>query len=54
MAVTGTIGLLMIVILIGKNFKKIPPVAYIIIAIIAVIQVGIVLYVMYTMQIPTE
>ena len=54
MAVAGTIGLLMIVILIGKNFKKIHPVIYIIIVFIAVLQVGIVLYVMYTMQIPTE
>ena len=54
MVVLGTIGLLMIIILIGKNVKKIHPIVYIIITFIAILQVGIILYAMYTMQIPTE
>ena len=54
MAVASSIGLLMIVILIGKNVKKIHPIVYMIITFIAILQVGIILYSMYTMQIPTE
>jgi len=54
MAVGGTIGLMMVVILIGKFSQKLRPISYLVIVLIAFLQVIIVLYVMYTMQIPGQ
>jgi len=54
MAVGGTIALMIIAMLLGKNFPKIRPLSYVVIVLIALLQVGIVLYTMYTMQPPTE
>ncbi|HUL44382.1 MAG TPA: hypothetical protein VLY03_08500 [Bacteroidota bacterium] len=54
MAVGATIALMIIAMLLGKNFPRIRPLSYIVIVLIALLQVGIVLYSMYTMQPPTE
>lgn len=52
-AVSGTLGLIILVILIGKNKKTIRPFTYVAIIIIALLQVLIVFYSMYTMTNPT-
>jgi hypothetical protein len=52
-AVSGTLGLILLVILIGKHKKFIRPFTYSAIIIIALMQVLIVSYVMFTMINPT-
>jgi hypothetical protein len=52
-AVVGTIGLLMIVVIIGKHIRQHHWRHYIFLAIVAMLQVAIVVYVMYSLEIPT-
>ena len=52
-AVSGTLGLIILVILIGKHKKTIRPLTYAAVIIIALMQVLIVCYAMYTMTNPT-
>jgi len=52
MAVAGTLGLMMLVILLGKSHRKITPVSYVFVVIVALVQVAIVFYVMFTLQPP--
>jgi hypothetical protein len=54
MAVGGTLGLIMFVILLGKSHRKINPVSYALIVVVALLQVAIVFYVMYTLQPPEQ
>lgn len=51
-AIIGTLGIFMIVILFGKQNKKTTIQTYFVIALLSIVQVVIVLYVLYTMQIP--
>ncbi len=52
MALVGTLALMMAVVLVGKSFKQIRPLAYVIVIAIALLQVAIVLYAMFTMPFP--
>ncbi|MBI4547762.1 MAG: hypothetical protein HY707_07275 [Ignavibacteriae bacterium] len=51
-ALLGIVGLLMLVITIGKRQKEIRPISYIFVVVIALLQVMIVLYDIYTMEPP--
>ncbi|MBI5021924.1 MAG: hypothetical protein HZB59_10855 [Ignavibacteriales bacterium] len=51
-AVIGTLGLLMIVVIIGKHIRQHHWRQHILIVIIAMLQVAVVVYVMYSLQIP--
>ena len=52
LSIGGTLGLMVLIIMIGKTKKKIHPLSYFFIGIIALLQVCIVLYDMYTMAKP--
>jgi hypothetical protein len=52
-AIVGTLGLLMMVVIIGKHIRQHHWKHYIFLAIIAMVQVAIVVYVMYSLEIPT-
>jgi hypothetical protein len=54
MAVGGTLGLMMLLILLGKIHRRITPVSYALVVIVALLQVAIVFYVMYTLQPPEQ
>lgn len=54
MAVVGTLGLMMLVILLGKSSRRIGPISYALVVIVALLQVAIVFYVMFTLQPPEQ
>lgn len=53
LATGGTLGLMILVILIGRNKKETRLIHYLMISVIALIQVAVVLFVMYTMETPS-
>ncbi len=52
LSILGTIGLMLSLILIGKNYKEIRWTSFLLLTIITIIQVVIILYVMYTTKAP--
>ena len=52
LSVAGTLGLLILVIALGKRQKEIHPLSYVFVVVIALLQVLIVLYDVYKMEPP--
>jgi hypothetical protein len=52
LSIAGTLGLMVLIITMGKTRKEIHPLSYFFIAVLALLQVCIVLYDMYTMAKP--